>query len=144
MPVVTERGGAEFKPRFSGDMVIRAPQPGKIARSNLMAPSAFAHPPVELPDPLITELGKHSVRNKAGVLRVQRGTNLRRSAISFPTTPNGEVATNHWAAMTVVAADLSKDRGLTVYADSLWVGGGCEGLGMVFAGNSMGGRPPYP
>lgn len=40
--------------------------------------------------------------------------------------------------MTVVAADPSKDCGLDVYADSIWIGGGCEGLGMVFKGTSMG------
>jgi len=45
---------------------------------------------------------------------------------------------NHWAAMTVVAADLSKYCGLTVYADSIWVGRGDMGLGMVFLGADMG------
>ena len=45
---------------------------------------------------------------------------------------------NHWAAMTVVSEDLSKHCGLTVYADSIWVGGGCMGLGMVFTGVSIG------
>jgi len=51
---------------------------------------------------------------------------------------------NHWAAMTVVAADLSKDCGLNVHADSIWVGGGCESLGMVFTGNSMGHKVRTP
>lgn len=45
---------------------------------------------------------------------------------------------NHWAAMTIVARDLSDDCGLPVYADRIWVGGGCIGLGMVFMGNFMG------
>ena len=45
---------------------------------------------------------------------------------------------NHWAAMTIIAVDLSKDCGLDVYADSIWVGSGHLGLGMVFTGNSMG------
>jgi len=45
---------------------------------------------------------------------------------------------NHWAAMTVVARDLSNDCGLTVYVDRIWTGGGCIGLGMVFMGISMG------
>ena len=45
---------------------------------------------------------------------------------------------NHWAAMTVVAADLSEHCGLTVCADRIWVGGGCVGLGMVFTGVNMG------
>ena len=40
--------------------------------------------------------------------------------------------------MTVVAADLSRDCGLDVYADSIWIGYGCIGLGMVFKGNSIG------
>ena len=40
--------------------------------------------------------------------------------------------------MTVVAADLSKHCDLTVYADKIWVGGGCVGLGMVFMGVNMG------
>ena len=51
---------------------------------------------------------------------------------------------NHWAAMTVVAADLSKDCGLDVYADSIWIGGGCEGLGMVFKGVSIGNNVRTP
>lgn len=46
--------------------------------------------------------------------------------------------TNHWGPMTVVARDLSDACGLTVYADSIWVGGGCIGLGMVFTGINMG------
>jgi len=45
---------------------------------------------------------------------------------------------NHWAAMTVVARDLSDTCGLTIYADCIWTGGGCIGLGMVFMGISMG------
>jgi len=45
---------------------------------------------------------------------------------------------NHWAAMTILARDLSNVCGLTVYADHIWTGGGCMGLGMVFMGNSMG------
>jgi len=45
---------------------------------------------------------------------------------------------NHWAAMTVVARDLSDACGLTIYADRIWTGGGCIGLGMVFMGISMG------
>ena len=40
--------------------------------------------------------------------------------------------------MTVVARDLSDLCGLTVYADRIWVGSGCFGLGMVFTGVSMG------
>ena len=40
--------------------------------------------------------------------------------------------------MTVVAADLSKHCGLTVCADSIWVGSGRVGLGMVFTGVNMG------
>lgn len=48
------------------------------------------------------------------------------------------VVNNHYAAMTVVADDLSKHCGLNVYADCIWVGGGCSGLGMVFTGNSIG------
>lgn len=46
--------------------------------------------------------------------------------------------TNHWAAMTVVAADFSKDCGPDAHADRLWIGADCEGLGMVFTGNSIG------
>ena len=45
---------------------------------------------------------------------------------------------NHWAAMTVVAKDLSKACGLVVFADRIWAGGGWIGLGIVFMGNSMG------
>ena len=45
---------------------------------------------------------------------------------------------NHEAAMTIVARDLSANCGLTVYADRIWVGGGCIGLGMVFMDESMG------
>ena len=44
----------------------------------------------------------------------------------------------HFAAMTLVAQDLSDFCGLTVYADRIWTGGGCLGLGMVFTGVSMG------
>ena len=40
--------------------------------------------------------------------------------------------------MTIVAKDLSKACGLHVYADRIWIGGGCIGLGMVFAGLEMG------
>jgi len=40
--------------------------------------------------------------------------------------------------MTVVADNLSKHCSLNVYADSIWVGGGYMGLGMVFKGVSMG------
>ena len=40
--------------------------------------------------------------------------------------------------MAVIARDLSDVCGLPVYADRIWVGGGCLGLGMVFMRNSMG------
>ena len=40
--------------------------------------------------------------------------------------------------MSVVAKDLSDACGLTLYADSIWVGGGSIVLGMVFTGISMG------
>ena len=52
--------------------------------------------------------------------------------------------TNHWAAMTVVAEDLSKHCGLDVYADSIWIGGGFIGLGIVFKGVSMGKKVRTP
>jgi len=52
--------------------------------------------------------------------------------------------TNHWAAMTVVAGDLSKHCDLNVYADSIWIGGGFMGLGMVFKGVSMGEKARTP
>lgn len=51
---------------------------------------------------------------------------------------------NHWAAMTIVARDLSDACGLTVCADRIWVGGGCIGLGMVFMGISMGNNARTP
>jgi len=40
--------------------------------------------------------------------------------------------------MAIITEDLSKHCDLNVYADSIWVGGGCVGLGMVFKGASMG------
>ena len=46
--------------------------------------------------------------------------------------------------MTVVAEDLSKDCGLAVYADNIWIGGRTMGLGMVFKGDSMGGNVRTP
>ena len=33
--------------------------------------------------------------------------------------------------MTVVARDLSDACGLTIYADRIWTGGGCIGLGVL-------------
>jgi hypothetical protein len=45
---------------------------------------------------------------------------------------------NHEAAMNIVARDLSTTCGLTVYADSIWVDGGCIGLGFVFMEKSVG------
>jgi len=72
-------------------------------------------------------------------------TKRRWSNTSFPTIPNHpewrkhyNLFTNHWAAVTVVAEDLSKHCDLDVYADSIWIGGGTMGLGMVFKGVSMG------
>ena len=44
---------------------------------------------------------------------------------------------NHWAAMTIVARDLSDACGLAVLADRIWTGGGCIGLGMVFKGQLL-------
>jgi len=46
--------------------------------------------------------------------------------------------------MTVVAGDLSKHCDLSVYADSIWLGGGTIGLGVVFEGVSMGGKVRTP
>ena len=46
--------------------------------------------------------------------------------------------------MTVVAAELSKHCGLTVYADSIWVGHGEMGVGMVFLGADMGRKVRTP
>ena len=39
--------------------------------------------------------------------------------------------------MIDIVRDLSDVYGLTVYADRIWTGDGCMGLGMVFTGNSM-------
>jgi hypothetical protein len=47
-------------------------------------------------------------------------------------------STNHREAVATVAEDLSKDCGLDIYAESIWIAGGCVSLGMVFAGFSMG------
>ena len=44
---------------------------------------------------------------------------------------------NHWAAMTIVARDLSNACGLFVYADRIWTGDGCIGLGIAFMGTYM-------
>lgn len=46
--------------------------------------------------------------------------------------------------MTVVTEDLSKDCGFNVYPDSIWIGGGRMGLGMVFMGVSMGNKIRTP
>jgi len=40
--------------------------------------------------------------------------------------------------MTIIARDLSNACGLAIYADRIWTGSGCIGLGLVFMGISMG------
>ena len=45
---------------------------------------------------------------------------------------------NHWAAMSVVAQDLSDACGLPIFAGRIWVGGGSTALGLVLMGTFMG------
>ena len=107
----------------------------RFAKLSCRRPCTFLHAPFQnLADPRVRKRFR-SPQGWSYGYRVDQGNAVDYLLSNYPEwREHYRLFEKHWAAMTIVAADLSEHCGLTVCADSIWTGGGCTGLGMVLMG----------